>query len=79
MATFTWKAGTTGDWSVGADWTLTGGSGTPPPGSVAPFDTDTAVLSGASSAYAVTISAGETFDVATLDIAGQSAVNTTTL
>jgi hypothetical protein len=78
MATFTWNAPTSGNWNVGTDWTLTGGTGTPPPGSVTP-DTDVAVLSGASSPYTVTISAGNSFDIAALDIAGQSAVDTTTL
>ncbi len=73
MATFTWKAGTSGNWNVGTDWTPTGG----PPG-VTP-DTDTAALFGTNSAYTVTIGSGDKFDVADLYIAGQSAVDTTTL
>jgi hypothetical protein len=80
VATFTWKAaGTSGDWNTAADWTLTGGTGTPPPGSTS-ADSDIAQL-GASrhTAYTVTIFAGETFDVAEVDIAGGRGSRTTTL
>jgi hypothetical protein len=78
-ATFTWKVpGTSGNWNLGSNWALAGGSGAPPPGSVS-ADDNAATLSGADSAYIVTISAGDIFDIATLDIAGQSHVHTTTL
>jgi hypothetical protein len=75
MATFRWDAGTTGDWNTAGDWRRTGGKGTPIPGTSSAA-TDTAKL-GRGAAYAVTIKAGEHFDIATLDIAGKTAAATT--
>lgn len=75
MATFTWSAGTTGDWSDETKWT---GTGTPPPGASS-AETDLAILNGTNSAYVVTIGTGEQFDLATLDIAGGTGPHATDL
>jgi hypothetical protein len=77
MATFTWRAGTSARWGATTDWTLTGGAGTPPPGSKTTA-TDIATLGPANQAYTVTI-ATKTYDLETLNIAGKSKVHTTTL
>ena len=70
MATFTWRSGTTADWNVSTDWS---GKNTdvPPPGSVSAA-TDTAILGADKSAYTVTVGRGETFDVAAVNITGDS-------
>jgi hypothetical protein len=78
MATFTWSAGSTGDWNNKSDWTLTGGSGTPPPGSTEAA-TDIATLDATTSSYIVLINAGEQYDINTLNIAGQALNNVTSL
>ena len=78
MATFTWAAGTSADWNVAGDWTLTSGKGTAPPGS-ASTATDVATLPGTNKAYGVTLGKGDTFDIATLNIAGTSTSHTTSL
>src|SRR5579859_3337364 len=70
MGTFTWSAGTSASWNTAADWTLVGGSGTAPPGSGS-TKTDVATLANSTSgtgAYGVTVSKGETFDIATINI-----------
>jgi hypothetical protein len=74
MATFTWKAGTTGLWRTLSDWTPAGG----PPGASS-VATDIAVVGATNSAYTVTIDAGHTFDILTLDLSGGSSSHTTTL
>jgi glycosyltransferase involved in cell wall biosynthesis len=70
MATFTWKHGTNADWRMADEW-----SGrmddTPPPGSSSSA-TDIANLGADKTAYMVTVGRGETFDIATLNIAGGS-------
>src|SRR3954467_8190445 len=78
MATFTWAAGTSADWNVAGDWTLTRGKGPAPPGS-ASTATDVATLPGTNKAYGVTLGKGDTFDIATLNIAGTSTSHTTSL
>jgi hypothetical protein len=71
MATFTWKAGTSADWSVAGDWTPLGG----PPGTVA-TNADIATLGIGRAKYSVTIKASETFDINTLNIAGTTGLPT---
>jgi hypothetical protein len=78
MATFTWSAGSTGDWNNTSDWTLTGGSGTAPPGSTGAA-TDIATLDATRSSYTVLINAGEQYDINALNIAGQALNNVTSL
>ena len=70
MATFTWAHGTTADWNVTNDWSAKKGT-IPPPGSTS-ADIDTATLGSDKTAYAVTVSLGETFDIAALNISGYS-------
>ena len=77
MATFTWAHGTTADWNVATDWSGKKGA-IPPPGSTS-ADIDTATLGSDKTAYAVTVSLGETFDIAALNISGDSASATTGL
>jgi hypothetical protein len=74
MATFTWRAGTTGDWNLAANWTPTGG----PPGASA-ADTDVAVVNGTNTAYVISINTSEQFDLATLGIAGGTGPHITDL
>jgi Hint domain len=77
MATFTWAHGTTADWNVTNDWSAKKGT-IPPPGSTS-ADIDTATLGSDKTAYAVTVSLGETFDIAALNISGDSENATTGL
>ena len=77
MATFTWAHGTTADWNVTNDWSAKKGT-IPPPGSTS-ADIDTATLGSDKTAYAVTVSLGETFDIAALNISGDSESATTGL
>jgi glycosyltransferase involved in cell wall biosynthesis len=70
MATFTWEHGTTADWRIADDWSGKRDD-TPPPGSISSA-TDIANLGADRTAYTVTVGTGETFDIATLNIAGES-------
>ncbi len=79
MATFTWKAGTSADWSVTGDWALTGGTVTAPPGSITK-QTDTAAFGGSTSAYTVKIAAtDQTYDLATVSVTGLGTATKTSL
>src|SRR5215475_10333261 len=79
MATFTWNTDAGGTWNTASDWKLTGGSGTPPPGSTTP-NTDLAIITKIdSTAYTVTLSAGTTFDINELDIGTTGAAGDPTL
>ena len=73
IGTFTWTAGTSGVWSTVANWTLTGGTGTPPPGAPSNPGSDTAIISdtktGSGGVFDVIIAHGQTFDLATLTLA----------
>jgi hypothetical protein len=73
MALFTWKTGTSADWNVAADWTGTN----PPPGAFSD-NTDIAIFGVGSAAYNVTIAAAESYNTATVRLAG-SAADVTTL
>ncbi len=66
MATFTWN-GVNSDWSTAADWTLTSGSGTAPPGSGSP-DVDTAILAASTASFTVTLGSSDSYNLAQLDI-----------
>jgi hypothetical protein len=70
MATFTWNPGITGDWEDTQNWSNKK-SATPPPGGSS-SDTDVANLLGGKSTYSVTVGGGEAFDIARLNITGQS-------
>ena len=73
MTTYTWKTGTSTDWSTSDDWTPTG-----VPGSAIP-NTDLAILGIGSQAYTVTIASGESYNLATLNIAGGTGGHNTNL
>ena len=68
MATFTWNAGTSGDWTTISDWTPTTGA---PPGALT-TDQDQAVFNnthtGRPTSYRVSVATGETLDLASISL-----------